>query len=688
MNAPGLPTVDEGAEPYEIVEAPTFVGSPYPEPRRREVDTLAAVRRHWRLIIGLATVGSVCAYLLCQTLTPLYPATATVMIDPREPKQPAMSADPASAATPSEESVRKNQIALIRSRQLIEAVVLDLGLDRDPEFNPLLHPPSLLEKAIRSFRSLPSKFAEVIGLWRGRQLESAEPDEQQVLDKAVDQFLGRLKTTAADASRVIQIGFSSQIPERAARVANAVAERYMQDKVRQDATQAQSAIQALRKEIEALNVKIRDSEHEIEKLRGAKGLLPNSDLKVMAEQLEALDKELTKAETEKIAATYRVASAAARATDVALAEAKEAALRKMVEAAKADMAKASASEADVRALERETEANRTLMALLVGRLNDTAAQINREGPEVRLLSKAIVPEKPSFPPKLPLIAVAFLFSAAGGTILGVLLERRDQSIRSTEELRQVTTARVLGAVPAIKRVGPLGQSPMALVLAEPTSMFAENLRAVWFRIDHALQSHAKTLVITSAVSGEGKTSIAVSLARMLALGGRRVVIVDGDLRHPSAHCTLGLKQSPGLADILEDSLQVEDVLQKDEPSGASFLAAGGPVCSPADYLQSPKVAKTLQNLSAAFDAVIVDTPPVLGVDDAGIMARHADMTVMVVRWGATKGTTFNTAVQRLHDLDIPVSGVVLTMVDRKKYGVYGYPDEEAFAPSLRKYYTS
>ena len=86
--------------------------------------------------------------------------------------------------------------------------------------------------------------------------------------------------------------------------------------------------------------------------------------------------------------------------------------------------------------------------------------------------------------------------------------------------------------------------------------------------------------------------------------------------------------------------------------------------------------------------MIIDTPPVLGVHDAGIIARHADMTVMVVRWGATKGTTFNTAVQRLHDLDIPVSGVVLTMVDRKKYGQYGYPDEEAFARSLRKYYKS
>ena len=166
------------------------------------------------------------------------------------------------------------------------------------------------------------------------------------------------------------------------------------------------------------------------------------------------------------------------------------------------------------------------------------------------------------------------------------------------------------------------------------------------------------------------------------------MIVDADLRHPSVHRVLGLKQYPGLADLVEGSQQIDAVLQKDEPSGAFFVAAGAAVCSPADYLQSPKMLEILRDLSAGFDAVIVDTPPMLAVHDAGIIARHADMTIMVVRWGATRATTFVTALQRLHDLDIPVSGVVLSMVDRKKYGQFGYPDGETFARGLRNYYSS
>ena len=219
-------------------------------------------------------------------------------------------------------------------------------------------------------------------------------------------------------------------------------------------------------------------------------------------------------------------------------------------------------------------------------------------------------------------------------------------------------------------------------------MFAENLRAVWFQIGHRVQPGATTLVVTSALSREGKTSIAVSLARTLALGGRKAVVVDADLRYPRVHRALGLDHGPGLADILAGGLEIDRCLQQDAASGAFCIAAGAVVASPADLLQSSKTAEVLEDLSTRFEAVIVDTPPVLGVHDAAIVARLADMTVMVVRWGVTKEETFITAMQRLHDLDIPVNGVILSRVNLRKYARYGAPDEDAFAPSLRKYYTS
>jgi capsular exopolysaccharide synthesis family protein len=724
-----------------------------------QVGTLAAARRHWHLIFGLAVVGSVAAYLLCQTLTPLYASSARVMIDPREPKRTAVSTDPTSALAPSEETVRKNEIAIMRSRRLAETVVSDLQLDQDPEFNPSLRQPSLLQNAIDHVRRLLSGFTSEIGLTSKTAAKTTEATEEQALDKAVDLFLDRLGTTSTEASRVIDIRFLSENAERAALVANAVAEQYMQHRVKQDFAEAQSAVQALQAEIDALNVKIRDSERAVERLRRENGLLPGSDLKVLAERMSELNKDLVAASAQRAGAQSRLADLeAARASnhldavtsvldsrliqrlgeeavllsgkiaemstlyaaehpkmvearahekdlralidreidkvaatyrsDLAVAQAKEAALRKMVEAAKAEADRTSAAEVDLRVAERQAEANRNLMALLIAKLNDTEAQINRKGPEAQLISRATVPRSPTFPPKRAVVAFAFVAAVTGGTILAVLLERRDQSIRSTVQLRQMTNVRVLGAVPAVKQGWQLQRSPTELILAEPTSMFAENLRAVWFHIDYAMQTHSKTLVITSALSGEGKTSIATSLARQLALIGRRVVIVDADLRHPRVHRALDLKQHPGFADLVEGSQRIEAVLQKDEPSGAYFVAAGEAVGSPADYLQSPKTLEILRDLSARFDAVIVDTPPVLAVHDAGVMGRLAGTTVLVVRWGATRAATFLTALQRLNDLDIPVGGVILSMVDRKKYRKFGYPDGETFVRSLRNYYSS
>jgi capsular exopolysaccharide synthesis family protein len=685
-NASGQLVVRETGAVHELAGALPFVEI-RDSPPLKEIGIGAAMRRHWRLIVAFAGAGTLAAYVASQTVTPLYTATATVMIDPHEAQQRAVGADSTAALSPEEEeSVRRNQISLIRSRQLVEAVVAKLGLADNAEFNPWLRPASPVQPAIDRIERFLLDAANTVGLTWNNPGGATKPTAQRVLDKSVALFLDRLKTIAPEASRIIQIDFSSQDPARAAGVANAVAERFIRDQVAEQVARTHSAMQALQKQIDALNLEIRDSEGEIEKLRRRKGLLPDSDLKVIASQMEALDRALADAEVAKVAADHEPLWTLNREANITRAAARVAALQNRVAAAKAEMARASAAEVDVDVFGRQISARRTLMEQLVARLDRTAAQIDAITSDVRLISRATAPEKPSFPPKLAVVASAFLFALIGGTILAVLLERRDRSIRSAAQLRQLSGAPCLGAVPTLKRIGMFRRSPIAQVSAEPRSMFAENLRAIWFQIGHSVRPGATTLVITSALSGEGKTSIAISLARMLALGGRNVVVLDADLRYPKVHKALGFKRGPGLADLLDGSLEIEHALQQDAASGAFCMTAGAAVRSPADLLQSPRTPEVLRYLSARFEAVIVDTPPVLAVHDAAIVAQHADITVMAVRWGATKEETFTTAVQRLHDLDILVDGVILTRVNLRKYARYGAPDEDAFARGLRKYY--
>ena len=286
-----------------------------------------------------------------------------------------------------------------------------------------------------------------------------------------------------------------------------------------------------------------------------------------------------------------------------------------------------------------------------------------------------------------MIGAAFLVSAIGGTILSVRLERNDDSIRSMAQIRSLTPARVLGALPMIRRKRSDRDSPQSQMLAGRRSLFAESLRTAWFQIDSVKPSPTKTMLFTSSVSGEGKSTVAVSLACMLALAGRRVVIVDADLRHPNVHRMMQLQKSPGLAELIAGEKELEEVLQVENASGAYVLVAGASVSSPGDILESPKLRQILLALSVDFDAVIIDSPPVLAVCDAGVVAQHVDTTIMVVRWGKTKTATFVTALQRMSDLNIPVQGIVLSMANSKTYGLYDYPDAEIFSCGLRKYYS-
>jgi capsular exopolysaccharide synthesis family protein len=343
---------------------------------------------------------------------------------------------------------------------------------------------------------------------------------------------------------------------------------------------------------------------------------------------------------------------------------------------------------DLRVLDREAEAKRNLRSELVSRLNDTKAQIkllDLQGPAARVISNAVEPWKPSYPPKPAMVTVALLLSGVCGAILSVLLERRDGTIRCTDQIRALTPTRVLGGLPVL-RGGRILRSGRSADPLKRNSEFSEKLRGIWLQVSHSSPGPARTVLITSPMSGEGKSTIAMSLARMLALSGRKTVILDADLRRPKVHQAFGGTLTPGLAELITRELDPLDVLQRDGKSGACFIPAGAPEMSPADILQMPGLHSALRTLSIEFDAVIIDSPPVLAVHDACLLARRVDRTILVVRWQSTQVTSLNATLQYLSDQDIIVDGILLSMVDGKKYSVYGYQDSAAFSRKFKEYY--
>jgi len=731
-----------------------------------EVDTMAALKRRRVLIAFLVIVATLVAFFITRMMTPLYEAEAGIMFNPRELTLMGTTTQ-AGTLLPSEETARKNEVAIVRSRGLAETIVDRLQLDRLPEFNPTLQQPSPMKTLVEQNRAALADWAapvlkllppEAATIVRGQPAEEMTPDA--VRNEVINRFLRRLDTSASDASRVIGIRFLSEDRERAALIANTVADAFIAHKRDQDLSTAQTLVGNLTQEIAALNREIQDAERKLDETRIAKGVQADSNVRALSDRMAELNRQLLTATGERVRAEAQFAEAQnargsgdasatqvlaspliqrlqeaaalasarvnqlsqryndqhpqimaarselrdlrarlgeemariqnSRLNSVAIAKANEEGLRRQVEQLKQQIDKANVAEVDIRATEREVEAKRTLLPQLVTRLNNANAQIDymsNHGSETQVISRAVVPRFASHPPVLAIMASAVLLSIGGGSILAVLLERADNTIQNTAQIRRMSPLRVLGTLPVVRGRRWRRRSPAEEIIAQRDSAFLEHLRTIALRAGTAGPAAAKVVLFTSSVSNEGKSSAASAMARMLAQSGRRTIIVDCDLRAPTVHRNLNLRRGPGLAEYIEDGRDLQDVLQHDSASGCDVIAAGKCRGASADVLQSHRMQELIGELAVAYDTVIIDSPPVLAVCDAHILARMADRTIMMVRWRSTQATTLATALQRLADDHVPVDGIVLSQVDSKKYSLYGYSDSEMFSPGFRKYYT-
>ncbi|HET9501815.1 MAG TPA: CpsD/CapB family tyrosine-protein kinase [Marmoricola sp.] len=194
----------------------------------------------------------------------------------------------------------------------------------------------------------------------------------------------------------------------------------------------------------------------------------------------------------------------------------------------------------------------------------------------------------------------------------------------------------------------------------------------------------RSIVITSPLPGEGKTSTAVNLAIALAQTGRRVLLLDADLRRPKAAAMLGLERSVGFTTVLVGRAELKDAIQRHSGSGIHFLASGPIPPNPTEVLQSNTARGLLDRLAEMYDMVIIDTPPLLPVSDAAILARDVDGAILVVRHGKTSKEQVRQTGQRLSQVDARLLGVAVNMTPRRggrndDYG-YGYEYEYAYAP--------
>jgi capsular exopolysaccharide synthesis family protein len=264
-------------------------------------------------------------------------------------------------------------------------------------------------------------------------------------------------------------------------------------------------------------------------------------------------------------------------------------------------------------------------------------------------------------------------AVALGLLLGVGLavarELLDTSIRSAEDVSEVTTAPVIGQVfhDAAAHRGP------AALLGRP-SPWSEAFRVLRTNMQYVdVDTAQKVVVLTSAVPREGKTTTAVNLATTMAMADQRVALVECDLRRPLVAERLDLDGAVGTTSVLVGKVALDDALQRYGDTDLHVLAAGPIPPNPAELLQSHAMGKLLDDLRERFDAVILDAPPLLPVTDAAVLAGQTDGAVVVVRHGKTGKDQLRHALERLEAVDARALGVVVTMTPaRQRTAGYGY----------------
>jgi capsular exopolysaccharide synthesis family protein len=280
-------------------------------------------------------------------------------------------------------------------------------------------------------------------------------------------------------------------------------------------------------------------------------------------------------------------------------------------------------------------------------------------------------EVPVSPRPVRNLALAALIGLLAGAVGAVLREMLDTTIKNGEALQALTSAPVLAAVP----FDPDAKDGSLMLTVDGHSGRAEALRQLRTNLQYVdADRPIKTIVVTSAVSGEGKSSTSCGLAVLFAEAGLRVLIIDADLRRPRIADYLGLEGGVGLTTVLVGKATVDEVLQR-YGSDLWVLPSGFLPPNPSELLGSRHMADLLDDLQDKFDMIIIDCPPLLPVTDAALVAARADGAVLLSRARKTTSAQVTMAAQALRSVDARLLGCVLNMVPAKGPDAYYYYDQ-------------
>ncbi|WP_342641108.1 GumC family protein [Rhodoligotrophos ferricapiens] len=369
--------------------------------------------------------------------------------------------------------------------------------------------------------------------------------------------------------------------------------------------------------------------------------------------------------------------------DYEVAVTREQSLQKSLDELQNGVERNKAAGIRLRELEREANANRALYEAFLGRFKEVSQQESLQAPEARIIAEAAPPGSPSFPNKSLILAIALVGFAGVGVGLAFLMEYLDDSFKTATQVEEYLKLPTLATVPMISPAQLKGDNrPIPVekfAVHKPLSTYAEAIRALKMEVLLSnIDQPPRVIMVTSAVPGEGKTTLSSNLASFAAHTGMKVLLMDADLRSPALTSRwLGeeAKKHPGLVEFLVGEVSREQVLLKDPGTNLHFLPASHKVQNTAEVLESAKMRDWLRIARDQYDLVIIDSSPVIPVVDSRVLAKDVDSVLLTIEWDETPRELVQTAIKNLGPSTNKIAGVALNKVNVRKmssYAPYGY----------------
>lgn len=568
---------------------------------------LALLQRQSRLIILTVIATVTLAGIVAFALPPSYSSTALVLVDPS--RKNLLDPDLQMSVSSSDSARIDSEVEILRSDSVLLKVIEAEELATDAN---LAAPPSIQELVLGWFGTTPA----------------IAPDPDAARNQALERLRSAISIHRRGLTYVIAIQARSTDPVQAARLANALAQAYIDD-------QLAAKISSTLASRDILQSRIAQARQAVVSAEDALGTFVRANA------------EKGSADTARANFTLNAPMA-----------------QQPVQPTFSSQLPADIL-TQTYGLQQRAELARRQYQTLLSRAQDLETQADLQVADSRLVSAALTPQSPSFPNRLLIIAMAALVGLALGVVLAILYENYIGGFTSEAQMASVLRTRVATAVPR-QRERPDKQSLANLMVAEPLSVFAESVRRLRATLEQSLRRQAnagtggKVLMVSSAAPDEGKSTLALALTRSYALSGRRVLLIDCDLRKPSLHRHLDIEPSHGLMDYLDGgSSDLASIISRDCLTGATIIVGAHLSDLPTDQLlTSDAFARLMEAVRDTFEIVVIDTPPVGPVVDSLYVVPFVDAIVFVTQWASTSQIEAKQALTSLMDVKLPHAEVV------------------------------